>query len=127
MEYIYIIAMHCIWRAEVIFVSVIPKLWSCISLGTELICIIFAPIKRRFISSRKAVATHGEATLSGISFQLKGDVRADGNIHLRETNSYAADIIRTPTYLVGIDADNILSFIMQHYNVKLAGAEEDDG
>ena len=60
-----------------------------------------------------------EGDISGLVFQLNGDINAGGDIFLNEVTSYSAEDLKIPIYIEYPDADIILPVIMQCYNIKL--------
>ena len=52
-------------------------------------------------------------------FQFNGDINEEGNIRIKETDSYYAEVIVIPMHHLDIHAVNILSTIMQEFNTKL--------
>ena len=66
-----------------------------------------------------ASAVDGEVDIAGLSFQINGDLNADGAIRLKEITSYSADLLHFRKLPKHYDGARILAKAVHYYNAKL--------
>ena len=64
--------------------------------------------------------------LSGIFFQLYGDINVGGVILLKEVACFSADVIQIPVNLEYANGDLFLRMIMKNFNAKLRNFTSDE-